>query len=196
MDVNKEDIIPINHNRELFLEYYNPFNNQMMDDIFKNTKEESILNNEKIDEDELDDDNDNEVNIITESHNNPNLNESNQSKQEYIEDEIPKNHQDISHRLLRQPNTKYRDFYQFLINHEKQTNSNMEINKYDSEDAQVMLMFMLEHQIQKLQECAIHRHTTLEKESSNMGIKERKLSTRNYHNYTIEEFLNLPTDQN
>ena len=142
MDGDKEDDMPIDHNRELFLEHYNTFNNQMMDGIFENTEEEIIFNNDKIDEDELDDDNDNEINIVTEPHDDPNLNEDNQSNQEYNEDEKLKSHLDKSNRRLRQPNTKCKDLYQFLINHEKQTNSNIEINEYDSEDAQVMLMFM------------------------------------------------------
>ena len=43
--------------------------------------------------------------------------------------------------------------------------------------------------MQKLQECVNLRHTTLEKESSNMGTKERMQSTRNYPNCIIEEFF-------
>ena len=55
-----------------------------------------------------------------------------------------------------------------------------------------MLMFM-QHQIQK---CVIHKYTTLEKESSNIGIKERKLPRKIYHNYIIEEFSNPYNCQN
>ena len=43
---------------------------------------------------------------------------------------------------IRKPNTKYRDFYQFLINQQNINHSNLEIQEYDEEEATVMAMFM------------------------------------------------------
>ena len=43
---------------------------------------------------------------------------------------------------MRKPNSKYKDFYQFLITQQYDKNTCMEINEYNTEEAKIMLMFM------------------------------------------------------
>ena len=42
----------------------------------------------------------------------------------------------------RQPNRKYQDFYQFIMNQETNENIGMEVKEYDKYDAKIISMFM------------------------------------------------------
>ena len=131
-----------------------------MNALFDNPEEEIIFNDDKIDEDELDEDNGNENNTVTNQHDNTYPDEDNQNNQEPNED-----YQNIANKRTRNLNTKYKDYYQFLMNQQNNKNPTMEIKEYDSEEAEIMLMFT-QHQIskknkmQKLWECVTHKHTT------------------------------------
>ena len=43
---------------------------------------------------------------------------------------------------MRKPNSRYKDFYQFLITQQYNKNTSMEIKEYDAEEAEIMLMFL------------------------------------------------------
>ena len=49
---------------------------------------------------------------------------------------------DIQNMRTRQPNRKYQDFYQFIMNHETNENIDMEVNEYNKYDAKNISMFM------------------------------------------------------
>ena len=93
-----------------------------MNALFNNPEEEIIFNDDEIYEDELDEDNENENNIVIDPHDNLNHNEENLINQELNED-----YQNKSNKQTRNPNTKYIDFYQFLMNQQNNKNPNMEI---------------------------------------------------------------------
>ena len=80
----------------------------------------------------MDDDNENENNIVNQHYNlYPN-----------------EDYQNESNKQTSYPNTKYKDFYQFLMNQQNNKNPNLEIKEYNSDEAEIMLMFM-QHQITK-----------------------------------------------
>ena len=79
---------------------------------------------------------------------------------------------------MRKPNSKYKDFYQFLITQQYNKNTSMEINEYDAEEAEIMLMFTQKQlQVQLItqsKEYVIHKHIISERASLNMAIKVKK----------------------
>ena len=124
---------------------YNETDKYIMNALFDNIEKEIIFNDDDIDEDELDEDNGNENNIVTNQHDNTYPDEDNQNNQEPNED-----YQNIANKRTKNPNTKYKYYYQCLMNQQKNKNPNMEIKEYDSKEAKIMLMF-IQYQISKTQ---------------------------------------------
>ena len=84
-----------------------------MNTLFDNPEEDIILNNEEIDEDELKENNIDENNLMTEQYD-----DTNNDKEVQLNHETQEGNE--SNRRMRQPNTKYKDFYQFLIKQQNQ----------------------------------------------------------------------------
>ena len=131
------------------------FDEHLLDQIFTNPEEEIVFNYDEIDEDELEETDDQNINTNMNQDNNKNLivneddiTQPNMNAEEHIDiEEQDDNQSEIQpNTRTRQPNRKYQDFYQFIMNQETNQNMNMEIKEYSNEDAQIIATF-LQHKI-------------------------------------------------
>ena len=134
-----------NTNNQDYINDYNEIGAYIMDSLFDNPEEEIIYNNEEVDEDKLDEDYETENNIVRKQQKILNSNEEIQINQE---------HQDEYFKSMKQPITKYKDFYPFLMNQENHNKYNMEIKEYENYEAEAMLLFM-QYQITKTENAKI-----------------------------------------
>ena len=131
--------------------------------LFENPEEEILFNYDEIDEDELDEESNNEVNNKNNMGNHQTDNEERKDNQEYneynnkvnenINEENEKFNQPVNinsrqksvdqgNMRTRQPNRKYQDFHQFIMNQETNEDIDMEVKVYDKYDAKIISMLM------------------------------------------------------
>ena len=155
---NKESFT--NENETLMNEIFNnPDEEILMNEIFNNPEEEIIFNYDEVDEDELTETDNNNINDdeidedeLTEENNS--IEDNNIIIQKDIETEDQQNYnqnivQPIENKQnkpnirTRKPNTKYQDFYQFILSQELENkNKHIELKQYDELDAQVISLFL------------------------------------------------------
>ena len=138
-----------NQNIQSPLDTLNIHDEDILNNLLDNPEEKIVFNCEEIDEDELEEDYEQETNneqnkqyneIINEENKSPN--EENENFNQTIKNSDKHINESQTNMRSQQPNRKYQDFYQFIMNQETNEITDMEVRKYDNYDAKIMSMLI------------------------------------------------------